>query len=105
MDESTNHALVFVYNADSGIFNAATDLAHKIFSPGTYKCTLCRLTYASFGMRADWKEFLETIERPLEWLHADELKSIYSVSDVKLPAVFEKEGKQLKLLIDADSIN
>jgi hypothetical protein len=105
MDESTTHTLVFVYNADSGAFNAATDLAHKIFSPGTYKCALCALTYATFGMRADWKEFLETIERPLEFLHADELKSRYSVSDVQLPAVFEKDGEQLKLLIDADSIN
>jgi hypothetical protein len=105
MDESTNHTLVFVYHADSGIFNAATDLAHKIFSPGTYKCALCALTYATFGMRGEWKEFLETLKRPLEFLHADELKSLYSVSDVQLPAVFEKEGKQLKLLIDADSIN
>ncbi len=34
MAKSTNHtALVFVYNADSGVFNAVTDMAHKAFSP------------------------------------------------------------------------
>jgi hypothetical protein len=105
MDERTNHALVFVYNADSGIFNAATDMAHKIFSPETYECNLCALTYSTFGMRGEWKNFLETLARPFEFLHADELKSLYSISGVQLPAVFEKEGEQLKLLIDADSIN
>jgi hypothetical protein len=105
MDERTNHALVFVYNADSGLFNAATDMAHKIFSPGTYDCNLCALTHSTFGMRGDWKTFLEKLERPSEFLHADELKNRYSTSGVQLPAVFEREGEQLRLLIDADSIN
>jgi len=27
--------LVFVYNADSGMFNTLTDIAHKVFSPKT----------------------------------------------------------------------
>ena len=49
--------------------------------------------------------FLETLEIPLEFLHADELKSRYRVSDVPLPAVFKKEGARLELLIGADSIN
>ena len=105
MDERSNHALVFVYNADSGLFNTVTGMAHKIFYPGTYECNLCALTYSTFGMREDWKKFLETLARHFEFLHADELKSIYSISGVPLPAVFEKEGEQLKLLIDADEIN
>ncbi len=49
--KTTNHALVFVYNADSGLFNTVTGMAHKIFSPGTYECNLCALTYSTFGMR------------------------------------------------------
>ncbi len=53
----------------------------------------------------DWKKFLETLARPFEFLHADELKRLYSISGVPLPAIFEKEGEQLELLIDADSIN
>ena len=105
MDERTNHPLVFVYNADSGLFNAATDMAHKIFSPGTYDCNLCALTHSTFGMRGDWKIFLEKLERPFEFLHADELKNRYSMSGIQLPAVFEREGEQLRLLIDAESIN
>jgi hypothetical protein len=105
MDERTNQALVFVYNADSGLFNAATDMAHKLLSPRTYKCNLCALTYSTFGMREDWKDFLEALARPIEFLHADELKSLYSISNVQLPAVFKKDSDQLELLINADSIN
>ncbi len=106
MAKSTNHtALVFVYNADSGVFNAVTDMAHKAFSPQTYQCNLCALTHSTFGMRNSWKEFLETLEIPLEFLHADELKSRYAISEVSLPAVFKKYGQRLELLIDADSIN
>lgn len=97
--------LVFVYNAGSGLFNAVADMAHKVFSPRTYECNLCALTYSTFTMRKDWKRFLETLDRPLEFLHADELKNRYRISGVALPAVFKHRGERLELLIDADSIN
>lgn len=101
----SNSALVFVYNAESGLFNAVADMAHKAFSPRTYQCHLCALTHSTFGMRKSWKQFLETLRRPLEFLHADELKNRYDISGVPLPAVFRKEGESLQLLIDAASIN
>lgn len=98
-------ALVFVYNARSGIFNAAADAAHKLFSPNTYECNLCALTYSTLRMRAGWKSFLETLGRPLEFLHADELANRYGVKGVPLPAVFEKRGGRLELLIGAEAVN
>ncbi len=100
-----NHALVFVYNADSGLFNTLTDIAHKAFSPQTYQCNLCALTHSTFGMRKGWKRFLETLDRPFEFLHADELKARHGVSGIRLPAIFKREGERLELLISADSIN
>ena len=108
MAQSVEHAkptLVFVYNAGSGLFNAAADMAHKIFSPQTYQCNLCALTHATFGMRKSWKQFLATLDRPLEFLHADELQRRYGISDLPLPAVCTKEGARLKLLIAAEAIN
>src|ERR671912_2892741 len=99
--EVAKPALVFVYNAASGLFNTAADAAHKLFSPETYQCQLCALTHSTFGMRQGWKRFLETLDRPLEFLHADELKERHGVSDVPLPAVFEKGDGRLRLLIDA----
>jgi hypothetical protein len=100
-----SRALVFVYNADSGVFNALADAAHKIFSPRTYRCNLCALTHSAVGMRKGWKNFLEGLDTPLEFLHADELRSRYGVEGVPLPAVFERGGDELKALVGAESIN
>ena len=107
MEESQGTAptLVFVYNADSGVFNTMADAAHKIFSPRTYACNLCALTYGAVSMRGEWKQFLEGLGRPLEFLHADELASRYGLQGVPLPAVFTRDGAGLKLLAGADSVN
>lgn len=103
--QATGAALVFVYNADSGVFNALADAAHKIFSPQTYACNLCALTHTAVGMRGEWRRFLDGLGRPLEFLHADELASRYGVSGVPLPAVFRKAGDGLEVLAGADAVN
>jgi hypothetical protein len=104
-ETSTKPALVFVYNANSGFFNAVADSAHRVISPETYQCNLCALTHSTFGMRKSWQQFLNELEISLEFLHADELQKRYSVKDIPLPAVFKKDAEQLTLLIAADSIN
>jgi hypothetical protein len=101
----TRPALVFVYNADSGVFNALTDVAHKIFSPQTYRCNLCALTHSAVGMRKEWRRFLNGLDAPLEFLHADELKARYGVAGVPLPAIFKRDGENIEVLVGADSIN
>ena len=98
-------ALVFVYNADSGVFNALADAAHKIFSPSTYACNLCALTHTAVGMRGEWKRFLEGLDRPTEFLHADELEARYGVTGMSLPALLRREGERLSVLAGADAIN
>ncbi len=98
-------ALVFVYNANSGLFNALSDLARKTFAPETYACRLCALTYSTFGMRREWKDFLESLDRPLEFLHADELRAKHGVTDTPLPAVLLIEGGRARVLLAAAAIN
>lgn len=106
MDESSiNPKLIFVYNAESGMFNALTDLAHKTLSPETYSCNLCALTYSTFGMRREWKGFLENLDLSFEFLHADEMREIYQANGAPLPAVFIKEDEKLRVLIEAAEIN
>ena len=56
-------------------------------------------------MRGDWKQFLEGLGRPLEFLHADELATRYGLKGVPLPAVFTRDGAGLKVLAGADSVN
>ena len=98
------NAIVFVYNADSGLFNALSDSAHKIFSPETYNCNLCAITHSALGMKTEWKKFLNTFDAPLEFLHRDELKEKYAIK-VPLPAIFLKSGEGMKLIIESEQIN
>ena len=97
--------LVFVYNADSGLFNTLSDIAHKLLSPQTYACNLCAITHSAFAMNKAWKEYLAGLDADLEFLHADELKSRYGITDVPLPAVFRWEDGKLEVCIDAKAVN
>lgn len=98
-------SILFVYNADSGVFNTLTDIAHKIFSPQSYECNLCAITYGNFTIRAEWKEFLESLEIGLEFLHRDEFIEKYGQPEQALPAVFRKKGEELEPWITAEEIN
>jgi hypothetical protein len=105
VSDEMDSALIFAYNANSGLFNTLTDIAHKIFSPETYACQLCALTHSNFTMRQEWKQFLASLGRPLEFLHADEMKEKYGVAGVPLPAIFRKAGAKPVGWIGAEAIN
>ena len=105
MNDSKVKKIVFVYNADSGVFNLVSDIAHKIFSPATYACNLCAITHSNFGMRTEWKEYLDSLDSPLEFLHADEIKKKYKLEKVNLPAIYAEENGALREVADAGQIN
>ena len=98
--------IIFVYNADGGIFNGIKDLLHKNFSPKTYDCRLCAVTYDNFGMIKEWRDFIQTLKISVEFLHRDELEEKYQIKDVLLPATFlqSKEG-EITLWIQSNEIN
>ncbi len=98
--------LIFVYNADSGFFNLAFDVARKIFSPQTYDCNLCAITHDALAMKNDWRQYLGALDAAFEFLHADEFKTRYPSENARrLPAVFRRENNELELMISADEIN
>jgi hypothetical protein len=97
--------IIFVYNADSGIFNLLTDAAHKMLSPETYSCNLCSITYSAVGIKKEWKDYIAKLPLPVEFLHRDELQNKYGIQDVILPAVFIKKNTDVSLLIGSDLIN
>jgi len=102
--------LILVYNADSGFFNIIKDGLHKAIFPSTYQCNLCALTYGTVRLKDEWKEFIDKLKIPTEFLHRDEflrkLKSHpHNIKNAKFPAVFlDKEGK-ISLLITHTEIN
>jgi hypothetical protein len=100
-----NTQLIFVYNANGGLFNMAADWLHKIFSPKTYPCSLCALTYGHFGERQEWKRFITSLDEKPVFLHQDELTEQYPNQKFKLPCVLRRQGNNLFEVISAKELN
>jgi hypothetical protein len=100
-------SLLFVYNADAGWFNTVSDIAHKIFSPSTYPCSLCDLTYGVFKIRPEWDDFLKHTPVPLEFLHRDEFLVQYpALRDTPLPVVLRKHADgECSVALNAHTLN
>jgi hypothetical protein len=91
--------LIFVYNADSGKFNALKDAIHKIVRPSTYPCSLCAVTYGNLGMKTEWKTFVNELGIPVEFLHRDEFCDQHDCAGVTYPVAFLIEnGKRTELI-------
>lgn len=91
--------LLFVYNADSGLFNTLTDIAHKVLSPSTYACALCTLSHGYLSERKEWRAAIEALDADCVFLHRDQLNAWPAISGSDFPAVFREQpaGWQLCL--------
>jgi len=98
--------LIFAYNADTGLFNAVADMAHKLFSPETYACNLCAITHSHIGMRREWRQFIDSLPVPVEFLHRNELHAAHGLQHIPLPAIFAKRPQaEPELWLGAEAIN
>lgn len=95
--------LIFVYNADSGLFHALKDAFHKTFFPKTYPCSLCALTYGSTSEKKDWKQFRQQQTIPMRFLHKDEYEAQFDFA-CEYPAVLLKND-DLQTVIQARELN
>ncbi len=86
--------LIFIYNADTGLFNTVSDFAHKIVSPSTYACSLCQITYGNFGMKKEWREFLKKVPYEMEFLHKDEALKKYPTLNETFPSILLSEKNE-----------
>lgn len=101
-----NKTLIFVYNADTGWFNLASDIAHKIFSPATYPCSLCALTHGVFAVRPQWEAFVQKLETAPVFLHRDEfLRTHPDWAETPLPLVLHETDAGLEILLTAAALN
>ena len=96
--------LIFVYNAKSDIINSTFDFAHKIISPKTYSCSLCKLTHGNFGESKIWKEFRENSNLEMEFLHKDEFEDNYTERD-GYPIVYEAVDKELEIKLSPEELS
>jgi hypothetical protein len=97
--------LVFVYNADSGMFNTLADIGHKIFSPETYACDLCALTHGYFSERREWRTFIESLAIPCEFLHRDEfVRAFPEQKELAYPVVLLVDDKEQHICLSREDL-
>lgn len=96
--------LLFVYNADSGLFNTLADIGHKLFSPATYPCALCAITHGLLAERAEWRAFIESLGAGCEFLHRDQFHARFPDIEVALPAIFRLHDGRPRPCADAAAI-
>jgi hypothetical protein len=94
--------LIMIYNADGGLVNGALDLLHKMFSPATYACRLCEVTYGTFGMKRSWRAAIEALPVPVSFLHRDEWLAARPGDTTPLPAILQEQSGALSTLVSAD---
>ena len=99
-------ALLFVYNAEEGLFAAIGDAIHKAVSPGTYSCSLCAISYGAVSMRPEWRAHLKSLPYETRFFHRPDFRRVYpGLADMALPAVLLDEGSGPRVLLDAAALN
>ena len=98
--------IVFVYNADGTISGKAKDFVHKIVRPSTYDCQLCAVTYGFVGMKAQWRDFIASLDATVSFLHRDELADDHStIVGQPLPAAWHRrDDSSWEVLVDSPTM-
>lgn len=91
--------LMMIYDAPSGKLAAFSDSLKKVFGRG---CSLCATTHGLLDKRQEWREFEQSLDVPMTYLHSDEIEAIErsTNSRVALPCVLARlaDGEVVTLL-------
>ena len=82
-------------------------MAHKIFSPKTYECQLCKISHGWFGMHEQWRLGIEKLQLEPEYYHRDQLSARVTkkFNNLAFPCVLlQDDQNEINLLIDKPEI-
>jgi len=108
MKKRKTKKVIFVYNANSGSRNAIMDSMHKVFSPATYNCKLCDITYGVVSENRTWKKFRQNSEHKMVFLHKDEFAKQYASKfgyKFEFPIILIEGDKGLEVLVTAEQMS
>ena len=108
MKDEPREKLFFIYNADSGTRNAIMDSMHKIFSPQTYDCNLCDITFGVVAENKTWKRFRMESPHEMVFLHRDEFTKTYKSKfgyKFSFPIVLVEGESGFEVLISSEELN
>ncbi len=102
---SSANEIILVYNAWGGIYPGLVDFVHKEFFPKSYPCNLCYQTFGTFGMKEEWKQFLDGLPLKKTELHKDNFQRKYEPKNLQLPLILLSDGKQVQILLSGAELN
>ncbi len=102
---ANSNQLIMVYNANGGVYPGIADVLRKEFFAKSYPCNLCYLAFGTFGMRPQWKQFIDSLPYAVTGIHKDSYKRNYVPANLPLPAILISDGNNSSLLVTAAEIN
>lgn len=108
MKKNSAQKTLFIYNANSGARNAIMDSMQKVFSPSTYDCKLCDITYGVIAENRTWKKFRQESKHQMNFLHKDEFSKKYASKfgyKFEFPIVLLEGQSGLEVLISTKELN
>ncbi len=97
--------IIFVYNESRGLFDAVSGWTHKLLSPASYQCALCKVTFGLTGMLVAWKNYVELLPATVVFLHRDEFRKQFPAhASLPLPVILAESSAQLSVLLSANDI-
>tara|TARA_Y100001970_G_C13710072_1_gene591466 strand:+ start:81 stop:494 length:414 start_codon:yes stop_codon:yes gene_type:complete len=101
---TNSDTIYFVYNANDDFFSVMGDFFHKSFSPQTYPCELCKLTYNAVDKKKKWKNFLNSLEHNYEFVYKNNNYEFLN-KETTYPIILFGDNKNSKILISTNEIN
>ena len=90
--------LVFVFNADSGRWNAFVDSTKKLLMVDG--CALCSITHGLLGEKGEWNSCKESLGVPIDYVHRNEIHTaLRDVVGNNLPCIVAQTGSKYVILI------
>ena len=104
--EFQNEQLIFIYNASDTFLSVSFDFIHKIISPSTYQCSLCKVTYGNVSMRKEWKRYINSCPFSIEFLYKNNyLKYHKDLKAPEFPIAYKYDGNSYTVFISKEEFD
>ena len=98
--------LIFIYNASDDLISVSFDFIHKIVSPSTYQCSLCKITYGNISMHNKWKEYIYNSNYDFEFLYKNNYMEYHEdLSIEELPVSYKYDGNSYEVFISKNEFD
>ena len=104
--QTNSGKLIFIYNASDDGLSIAFDFIHKIVSPSTYQCSLCKVTYGNTKMHKQWKDYIDNCSISMEFLYKNNyLENHKNLKVNEFPVAYLYDGKTYQIFISKEEFD